>query len=293
MLLLGLAVLWGYNWVVLKIGVEDAGPVAFAAIRMMGGAVILVAVMLGIRRGFRILEPWTVAAIGLLQTTGSQGFIALALRSGEAGKSAVLNYTLPVWVLILGFLLLNKRPRLGQWLAAGVALCGILIMAFVGGKAGTLEPVLYALAASFCWGIGVILTEGLMQRHPGRIDTLTLTTWQMLVGSTVLVIIALMVPEPTLVWTPGFVLAVLYNIGPATAVAFLLWFALQQRIEANLLSLIVLIVPLVGIVSGWLQLGERPSETDAIGMALILAAIAVMVLSQRRAAAPVAAAAER
>jgi len=65
-------------------------------------------------------------------------------------------------------------------------------------------------------------------------------------------------------------LAILYNVGPATAVAFMLWFSLQRRIEANVLSLIVLIVPLVGIAAGWLQLGERPSGADAIGMALIL-----------------------
>jgi drug/metabolite transporter (DMT)-like permease len=44
----------------------------------------------------------------------------------------------------------------------------------------------------------------------------------------------------------------------------------------------VLIVPLVGIVAGWVQLGEQPSGTDAIGMVLILTAIAVMVLTQRR-----------
>ncbi len=69
---------------------------------------------------------------------------------------------------------------------------------------------------------------------------------------------------------------------PATALAFLLWFTLQRRIEANVLSLIVLIVPLVGIAAGWVQLGEQPSGTDAIGMALILAAIAVMVGAQRR-----------
>jgi drug/metabolite transporter (DMT)-like permease len=57
---------------------------------------------------------------------------------------------------------------------------------------------------------------------------------------------------------------------------------LQQRIDAGMLSLIVLIVPLVGIAAGWAQLGERPSGSDAIGMTLILAAIAGMVLSQRR-----------
>ena len=279
LLLLGLALLWGYNWVVLKVGVQDAGPVAFAAVRMLGGAAILVAVLLATRRSFRIVEPWTVAAIGLFQTTGAQGLIAFALRTGEAGKSAILNYTLPVWVMLLGFVFLKERPRAGQWMATIVAILGIGTMAFLGGKPGSLEPVLYALGASLCWGVGVVINQALMRRHPGEIDTVTLTTWQMVIGSALLGLGALVVPEAPIQWTTGFILAVLYNVGPATAVAFLIWFTLQRRIEANTLSLIVLIVPLVGVAAGSIQLGERPSPTDMIGMALILAAITLMVLT--------------
>jgi drug/metabolite transporter (DMT)-like permease len=239
-----------------------------------------VVVLLALRRSFRIVEPWTVAAIGLLQTAGSQGFIAVALRGGEAGKSAVLNYTLPVWVMILGFLFLKERPRIGQWVATAVAFSGIVIMAFFGGKAGSLEPVLYALAASFCWGAGTVVTAALLRRHPEGIDTVILTTWQLIAGGIVLGILALSFPEAPIHWTRGFIFAALYNCGPATAIAYLLWYALQQRIETNTLSLLVLTVPLIGVASGWLQLGERPSLLDGVGMVLILAAIVTMVLTQ-------------
>ncbi|HVZ00993.1 MAG TPA: EamA family transporter [Dongiaceae bacterium] len=282
LLLLGLAVCWGYNWVVMKVGVHDSGPVEFAAIRMFGGAMILLVVMLALRRPLRIVEPWTVAGIGLFQTTAAQGLIAMALHGGQAGKSAVLNYTLPIWVMILGFLFLKERPRLGQWVATAVALVGVVVMTFVGARPTSLQPVFLALGASVSWGCGVVLNQAFLRRHPGKIDTLVLTTWQMVIGGTLLAAVAVLVPEPPMQWSRELVLAVLYNVGPATAVAFLLWFALQRRIEANVLSLVVLIVPLVGIAAGWAQLGEQPSTTDAIGMALILAAIAVMVLSQRR-----------
>jgi drug/metabolite transporter (DMT)-like permease len=282
LLLLGLAVCWGYNWVVMKVGLHDAGPVAFAAIRCLGGAVILGLVLLALRRRFRIVEPWTVAAIGLLQTALAQGLIAMALSGGQAGKSAVLNYTLPVWVMILGFLFLKERPRATQWLATFVAFAGVMVMTFLSDGTVALAPVFLALSASICWGIGTVVTQALMRRHGAAIDTLALTAWQLFIGGVILTLLAFVVPEAPLNWTPSLVLALLYNVGPASAIAFLLWFTLQQRIEANVLSLIVLIVPLVGIAAGWLQLGERPSGPDAIGMALILAGIAVMVLSQRR-----------
>jgi len=165
----------------------------------------------------------------------------------------------------------------------------VVVMTFVGSHPDSFVPVFYAIGAAICWGCGVVVNQGFMRRHPGRIDTLVLTTWQMIIGGALLGILALIVPEPPLHWNTALILAVLYNVGPATAVAFLLWFTLQRRIEANTLSLIVLIVPLVGIAAGWLQLGEQPSATDGIGMALILAGIAVMVLTQRRKApAPVA-----
>jgi drug/metabolite transporter (DMT)-like permease len=282
LLLLGLAVCWGYNWVVMKIGLEDSGPVIFAAVRCLGGGIILACVLLALRRSFKIVEPWTVALIGLLQTAAAQGLIAMALHGGQAGKSAVLNYTLPVWVMILGFLFLKERPRAMQWLATLVAFSGVMTMTFLSGTTVALEPIFYALAASISWGAGVVVTQGLMRRHAGRIDAIALTCWQLMIGGSVLALLSLVVPEAPMHWTTSLILAVLYNVGPASAIAFLLWFMLQQRIEANVLSLIVLIVPLVGIAAGWLQLGERPSTPDAIGMALILSGIAVMVLSQRR-----------
>ena len=282
LLLLGLALCWGYNWVVMKIGLQDSGPVLFAAIRTMGGAAILAVVMLAMRRSFKIVEPWTVIAIGLLQTTAAQGLIAMALNSGQAGKSAVLNYTLPIWVMLLGFLFLKERPRRAQWIATSVALAGVLIMTFLGGHRSSPQSIFLALSASISWGGGVIITQQLLRRHAGKIDVMVLTTWQMIAGSLVLGLISLFVHEAPLHWTPSLIFAVLYNVGPATAVAFLLWFTLQQRIDASLLSLIVLIVPLVGIAAGWVQLGEQPSGPDAIGMLLILGAIAGMVLSQRR-----------
>jgi drug/metabolite transporter (DMT)-like permease len=271
----------------MKIGLQDAGPVAFAAIRCLGGAIILGFVLLTLRRSFKIVEPWTVAIIGLLQTALAQGLIAMALHGGQAGKSAVLNYTLPVWVMILGFLFLKERPRPMQWLATAVAFAGVMVMTFLNGTTGALQPIFFALSASICWGAGTVITQALMRRHngrigAGRIDTMALTAWQLFIGGVALSVLALVVPEAPLHWTTSLILALIYNVGPASAVAFLLWFMLQQRIEANVLSLIVLIVPLVGIAAGWLQLGERPSTPDAIGMALILTGIAVMVLSQRR-----------
>src|SRR5512146_2141509 len=93
--LAALALLWGYNWVVMKIAVRYAPPIEFAALRLLIGAAVLFVAVLVLRKPLRPQRPWRFFWIGLFQ---SGGFIALAtwavLISG-AGKVAVLSYTMP------------------------------------------------------------------------------------------------------------------------------------------------------------------------------------------------------
>src|SRR6185437_10770206 len=105
--LAGLALLWGYNWVVMKIAVQYAPPIEFAALRMLLGAAVLFAALLVTRKSLRPQRPPQFFWIGLFQ---SGGFVALAtwavLISG-AGKVADLSYTMPLWVAIAGWPLLG------------------------------------------------------------------------------------------------------------------------------------------------------------------------------------------
>jgi drug/metabolite transporter (DMT)-like permease len=118
-----LALIWGYNWVVMKVGLQYAQPFTFSALRTLLGAVGLFALLLVLRRPLR--PPplrWTIA-IGLLQTTGFVGLMMWALESGGAGKTSVLTYTMPFWLLLLAWAFLGERLRGVQWLAVALALC--------------------------------------------------------------------------------------------------------------------------------------------------------------------------
>jgi drug/metabolite transporter (DMT)-like permease len=65
------------------------------------------------------------------------------------------------------------------------------------------------------------------------------------------------------------------------AIATLLWLFILQRLPATISGLNALAVPLVGVVAAWIQLGERPSAAEGIGMALILGGLALLMSSQR------------
>ncbi|MBI2255173.1 MAG: EamA family transporter [Proteobacteria bacterium] len=271
-----LSLIWGYNWVMMKVAVTYAPPFAFAALRFLGGAIVLMATLKLMGRSLRARElrsRWRVITlIGLLQTALCFGLVTWALSTGAAGRSAVLNYTMPLWVLVFSVLILKERVPGAQWGAAGIALIGIVLISVAGGRSGSLPAVMLALGAGLAWGLGVVVTKRATRVAP--IDPLALTAWQMLAGAVMMCVVALVVPEGPIDWSPGFIAALLYNIGPATPLAYVIWFTLLNRLDAGLASLGILLTPLLGLVLSTLQLGERPGLVEGVGMGLILLAIA-------------------
>src|ERR1700680_1665761 len=90
-----LSLVWGYNWVVMKDSLHDAGPFTFGALRMGLGALVLVAALAALRKPVRLRAPFGVLILGLLQTTAFTSLSNLAVANGGAGKTAVLVYTMP------------------------------------------------------------------------------------------------------------------------------------------------------------------------------------------------------
>jgi drug/metabolite transporter (DMT)-like permease len=281
-----LSLVWGYNWVMMKVAVHDAPPFAFAALRFLGGAIVLMATFKLMGRDLHsrlMLRRWkTVVLVGLFQTAMCFGLVTWALSTGTAGRAAVLNYTMVFWVLVFSAAFLHEKVPAAQWAAAGLALIGILCIVFSGGQTGNLFSIGLALAAGFTWGIGTVITKRAMKF--GALDAMALTAWQLLVGALILCVVALLVSEPPINWTPAFIGALLYNIGPATPLAYVIWFTLLSRLTAGLAALGIMLTPLLGILLSALQLGEIPGLVEGVGMGLILIAIVgVGVAGNRRA----------
>ena len=280
-----LAVIWGYNWVVMKVGLQYAQPFTFSALRTFLGALSLFALLLVLRRS---LKPppllWTVA-IGLLQTTGFTGLLMWALESGGAGKTSVLTYTMPFWLLLLAWAFLGERLRGVQWLAVALALAGLLLVLepwHLQGASGSL----LAVAAGFCWAASAVVVKRFQATH--EFDLLSLTTWQMLFGSLPLVLIAALTWQGGPDWTATFALTLAYNVLLGNAVAWLLWLFGLRRLSAGAAGIATLAAPVIGVTAAWVQLGERPSAGEAAGMALIIGALTIVtvrgILAGRRAA---------
>lgn len=273
-----IALVWGYNWVVLKQAMREAGPFEFLAWRFAIASACLFGALAALGRPLRLTHAPQVLLIGLLQTTVTFALVTWALVAGAAGQSAVLNYTMPFWVVLFAWPVLGERPPPSQWAAIGLAFVGLALLVHPGAHAGL--PELLALASGVAWALGVVVTKRLQMRE--RVDTLSLSAWQTLLGGAGLVALALAFPSRPMSWSPQLVFAVLYNGVLVGAVCWFLWFWALQNLDAGLASLGILSVPVLGVLFGVALLGERPSPIECWGIAAIVAALCVIALGALR-----------
>lgn len=273
--LLLLSVLWGYNWVVMKLALDHIGPFQFGAMRTFLASLLLLAILPLQKKPLRPRHLGQLTLIGLLQTSGFTGLIIWALVEGGAGKVAVLTYTMPFWVMVLAWPLLGERIRGLQWLAAAASVIGLTLILEPWQMRGSQFSNWLAVAAGVSWALAVILAKKLHHRDPDM-DLLSFTAWQMLIGSLPIVAVALLLPAPPIDWTPYLAGALVYNVIACNALAWLLWLYALKRMQAGVASMITLLAPVIGVLAAWLQLNEVPSQLETLGMLLVALALALI-----------------
>lgn len=277
------AILWSLNWSVMKIANNYSGVFTFSAQRYALGTVTLFMALM-LRGQASASVPWRpTIVIGLTQTAGFQALAQLALVQGGAGKVALLAYTMPFWVVPLAWWWLHERPGPLRWACTAVAALGFLCVVSPWERVGQPRSIEFAVGAGLSWGIATVVSKRLFQQYPD-VTPLQLTAWQMLVGTLVLVILALAVPERSVDWTPGYILALLYNGVLSSGLCWMLWALIVRRLPASVSGMTSLTVPIAGVLFAWALLRERPSGAEWIGMALIGAALLALNLPQSESA---------
>ncbi|WP_448596764.1 DMT family transporter [Thermoleptolyngbya sp.] len=268
-----LTLIWGYNWVVMKIGIAYASALDFAAMRLVLGALSLFLALIALRKPLKPKALPGTILLGLMQNTATVGLITWALVNGGAGKTAVLNYTMPFWLLLFSWIFLKETLKRSQWLSVGMAVTGLLLVLMPLDLSSGLGSKIIAVGAGICWAISAVLAR--MLQRDQELDLLSMSAWQMLFGSIPLAIAAWIVPTQPIVWSPTFIGALLYNAVPAAAIAWLLWFYALNNLPVGTAGLSTLAAPVIGVLAAWLQLGERPSSVEGLGMVLILVALTI------------------
>lgn len=282
-----LVLLWGYAWILAKMALAYCGPLHLATIRTAIGTAALVPALLWLRKPLAPQHIWSALGVGVVQTALFLLLNNWSLSLGEPGKTSVLVFTMPFWVLLLAWPLLGERIAPAGWIAVGFAAVGLGLILEPWTRRSALLPMLLAVAAGVCWALGVVISKRLKNRQP--VDVFNFTFWQMALGLLPMTAVAALAPQRPIDWTPEFIAIVLLLGVVATAGGWGAWFYVLQRLPAGTTSMSSLGVPVVALLASAIQMGERHSAPEWAGMALIAAALALMswdTIRSRREVAP-------
>jgi drug/metabolite transporter (DMT)-like permease len=267
--LIFLSLVWGANIPFMKVALDFSGPAEFSFLRNFFGSIVLFGLLALLKKPVFIKEAPKLILLGLFQTAGFTGFLIWALVEGGASKTAILVFTMPLWVSVMAWPFLQEKLSTLQWFAVSVCLIGIVIIFNPLNLNNNILSCSLALASGFSWACGIILSKKIHLKFP-KLDLLTMTAWQMLWGSIPLFLTLFIVTSDPIRWTNYFLAIVLFNIIFVNAIAYLLWFFALKHLEASLVSMLSLVTPIGGGISAWLLLDEIPNTIEKIGYFLIL-----------------------
>jgi drug/metabolite transporter (DMT)-like permease len=276
-----LSLIWGYNWVAMKIGLAYAGPFDFSALRFtLASACLLPFILFSGERPLPARgERLALALLGVM-LAANFGLTMTALKWSGVGRIAVIVYTMPFWVLLFARIVLDEKLSRLQVLAVYIAAAGLVALVAPWQLGGAALAGLMAAAAGASWGASVVYVKTLQKR--GTIGSLQIAFWQMVVAAPLLGAVGWAFDPQPVDWGIGLGLSVAYVGVLATGVAWMLFYYALRRLTAGLAGLGTLSTPVIGAVAAWLHLGERPLPLEFAGMALIVFALAMLSLPQSR-----------
>ena len=206
--------------------------------------------------------------------------IILAVGQLTSGRAAILGYTMPIFSALIGAWLFRDRLSPRGWLGVGAATLGVLLLLWheFTGMSGKPLGVLLALVAASTWALGTHL----LRRTKIPAQTLTLSFWMTVQATLVMTLLAVLfeqprwrMPPPATSWAIAFNAVLIFGFAHAT------WFFLARSLPPVASTLSVMLIPVLGVFSGALWLGEFLHWQDWAAVALMLVALGSVLAPHR------------
>jgi O-acetylserine/cysteine efflux transporter len=265
-----IAAVWGANFVIIHVGLEHFPPLLFSSLRFTFVALPAVFIVGRPRVGWR----WVVAVGGSLGVV-SFGLLFVGMDQGmPAGLSSLVLQTQVIFTIVFAGVALGERPRRTQITGGAIALAGLGVIAADRASSAPIGPFLLVIAAAAAWGVSNVCTR--IAQPP---DGLALMVWASLVAPLPLLGLSLIFDGPHAIGHAlsgidlGGIAALAYIVGPSTLFGFAAWSGLLRRYPAASVAPFTLLVPVFGIATAALTLGEHPSAAELGGAAIIIAGL--------------------
>lgn len=285
--LLALTLMWGVNWPMMKLSLQEITPLYFRASTMTLGALWLFAYVA--RKGERMwpnrAECFTIAWLGLPNVLGWHTLSIFGVQELASGRAAILGFTMPIFTVLIGAAFFGERitPRVRLAVVCAAIAIGLLLWHELQSLSGRPVGIAWMLGAAFCWGVGTLQ----FRRAHLTLSPMVVTVWMLLLGSAVVWVLALSlepVPMParfSLAMWVSLVYGVFINYG----VAQLIWFGMARDLPPATSAMSVMAIPLVGTLSATFIVGEVPHWQDWVAIGFVMVAIASVLWPSRAATA--------
>jgi drug/metabolite transporter (DMT)-like permease len=284
--LVSVYVLWGGTYLGIRLAVQTIPPFLMGGIRFLvaGGAVYLYARATGAARPRR--EHWRDAGItsGLL-LLGGNGMVCWAEQLVPSGIAALMAGTVPLWMLVLGFLgRARARPSVLTLGAILLGFAGIALLALPGGGSGRIQPVGFAalVAGSLLWSLGSLYSR--RARVPA--SPLLSVSLQMILGGALMLLASLLLGEwPRLDLarvTTRSLLGMGYLVLFGSIVAFSAYIWLLKNADTTWVSTYAFVNPIVALFLGFVLAGEQLTAHAMWATGIILGSVVVITVNRSR-----------
>ena len=270
---------WGFSWPLMKMALSEFPVWTFrAGTCLLAGSCVLALAGLSAGRHRPTGAEWGVVMLAaLFNVTGWHMFIGYGLPLVPAGHAAVLAYTMPLWVVLIGTGFLGERLEMTTVAGLVLGLAGVATLVSPDLAALGKAPlgVLLVLLGALSWAIGTLMQK----RYRTGISSLGLSGWQLVLGSLPILALTPLIEGLHIPDVSGRAWAsAVYVTLVALVAGYFLWFKIVSLMPAGRASISTLLVPALGVVSGALFLGEPFGLREVLALVLIGGAL-ILVLA--------------
>jgi drug/metabolite transporter (DMT)-like permease len=278
-----LTLVWGTNWPLFRIALDELPVWTFRTIVMSTAVLMLTAILLVRRESFAVPKgKWPALIAAAAMNVGVWNIAtSLAVLYIPSGHASVLAYTMPLWVAAIGLMVFGQRltPRLLAAIAIGAAAVVALMAPNFRDYAQAPWGLFWGLLAGFCWAVGTFIVK--RTSWPGM--GLSLTFWQVAICLPPIALGALLIDGLPTHWPSTKALAAtLYTGAIPMALGTATWFALVKLLPAQVAALSSIAIPIVAIVSGIVILHEPLSWLQAVAIASTVISLWLALVPGRR-----------
>jgi drug/metabolite transporter (DMT)-like permease len=196
----------------------------------------------------------------------------------DAGRASIIAYTMPLWAAVLSIFFLSEKFHPGRFVGLSLGIAGITIL--IGPDIAVFKTAtigaFFMLFAAMSWGAGVVAIKA----HKWSMPTIVLSCWSVIIGGIPLAIGAV-VTEPSAVFAPvslQCVLALVYVILLGNIVSYWAWYNIIAIFPVTVASIGTLMIPIIGVFSSALTLGELVGFREIVSLVLVVSALFIVLI---------------